>query len=63
MKIGLKDAFTECGRGLGNTYIGEFPSFRIDYILHSPEITALSYLRDTLAFSDHYRIRCSLRLR
>ena len=63
MKIGLKDAFTECGRGLGNTYIGEFPSFRIDYILHSPEITALSYLRDTLAFSDHYPIRCSLRLR
>ena len=63
MKIGLKDAFTECGRGLGNTYIGEFPSFRIDYILHSPEITALSYLRDTLAFSDHYPIHCSLRLR
>lgn len=60
IKDGLKDAFIECGRGLGNTYIGEFPSFRIDYILHSPNLEAVSYLRDTVAFSDHYPIRARL---
>ncbi|HXC05517.1 MAG TPA: endonuclease/exonuclease/phosphatase family protein, partial [Bacteroidia bacterium] len=36
---GMKDAFLESGSGLGQTYYGKFPSFRIDYILHSPTIT------------------------
>lgn len=60
IKNGLKDAFIECGRGIGNTYIGELPSFRIDYILHSPRLKAVSYLRDTVTFSDHYPIRARL---
>ena len=62
MKTGLRDAFIECGRGVGNTYIGEFPSFRIDYILHSPELSAVSYFRDTVALSDHYPVRCRFRM-
>lgn len=57
IKTGLEDAFIECGRGIGNTYIGEFPSFRIDYILHSPSLRAVSYFRDTVTLSDHYPIR------
>ena len=37
----LTDSFIEKGRGIGNTYIGEFPSFRICYInvlQHSPTL-------------------------
>lgn len=57
----LEDSFIEKGRGLGNTYIGEFPSFRIDYILHSPQLQTVSYCRDTLQLSDHYPIQSKLR--
>ncbi|MDL2231156.1 endonuclease/exonuclease/phosphatase family protein [Porphyromonadaceae bacterium OttesenSCG-928-L07] len=56
LKRNLKDSFIEQGHGLGNTYIGEFPSFRIDYILHSPEYQTISYLRDNIVLSDHYPI-------
>lgn len=62
MKKGLRDAFTERGRGLGNTYIGEFPSFRIDYIFHTPAIKTVSYTRDTICLSDHYPIEAKLKL-
>lgn len=60
MRQGLKDSFIEKGQGLGNTYIGEFPSFRIDYILHTPEFQTAGYSRDNIALSDHYPIRCTL---
>lgn len=63
IKTGMKDSFIECGRGLGNTYIGEFPSFRIDYILHSPDLEAVSYVRDTIFLSDHYPIQSQLRFK
>lgn len=58
---GLKDCFIEKGRGLGNTYIGEFPSFRIDYILHSPEYKAVGYSRGSVSLSDHYPITARLK--
>ena len=58
---GLSDSFLEKGRGLGNTYIGEFPSFRIDYILHSPDYQALSYSQEAVTLSDHYPISCKLK--
>jgi len=32
MKGKKKDAFVESGIGFGNSYMGKFPSFRIDYI-------------------------------
>lgn len=60
IKKDLKDSFIEKGRGLGNTYIGEFPSFRIDYILHSPDFETLSYQRENLDLSDHYPIKTKL---
>lgn len=63
IKGDLKDSFIEKGRGLGNTYIGEFPSFRIDYILHTPDFETISYTRDTIQLSDHYPIRGKLKLR
>ena len=60
IKQGLKDSFIEKGRGLGQTYIGEFPSFRIDYILHSPQIETMDYQKDGVCFSDHYPIKAQL---
>jgi endonuclease/exonuclease/phosphatase family metal-dependent hydrolase len=60
LKKGTLDSFIEKGRGVGNTYIGDFPSFRIDYILHHPSLQTLSYSRDTIQLSDHYPIRARL---
>ncbi|MDR1273877.1 MAG: endonuclease/exonuclease/phosphatase family protein [Odoribacteraceae bacterium] len=62
LKKEMHDSFIEKGRGVGNTYIGEFPSFRIDYILHDLSLSALAYSRDTLRFSDHYPIRTKFHL-
>lgn len=59
----LTDSFLEKGHGLGNTYIGEFPSFRIDYIFHSPDFITVSYIRDSVNLSDHYPITCRLKIR
>ncbi len=54
----LKDAFIESGNGFGRTYTGKFPSFRIDYILHSNKFKAYDFrtIRETL--SDHFPLCC-----
>lgn len=57
----LKDSYVEQGRGFGTTYHGPFPAFRIDYILHSSNLEALSYKRITSPISDHYPIVTDLR--
>lgn len=56
----LKDAFVESGNGFGRTYIGQFPSFRIDYILHSKEFKSYNFLTIQEELSDHYPIVCYL---
>ncbi|PTN08349.1 endonuclease/exonuclease/phosphatase family metal-dependent hydrolase [Mangrovibacterium marinum] len=56
----LKDAFVESGAGIGNTYLGRLPSFRIDYILHSPDFEAYNFQIDHVDFSDHYPVSCTL---
>ena len=56
----LNDAFIESGWGRSNTYNGELPSFRIDYILCDPKFTAQNYNRDRVFFSDHFPIHCQL---
>jgi endonuclease/exonuclease/phosphatase family metal-dependent hydrolase len=53
---GLKDAFRESGSGLNRTYQGPFPSFRIDYLLHSPYFQAYDYKTDAQVPSDHKMI-------
>lgn len=58
----LTDCFLQKGHGLGNTYIGEFPSFRIDYILHSPDFITTDYTRHSINLSDHYPISCKLKI-
>ncbi len=52
----LSDSFRESGWGIGNTYIGNFPSFRIDYIFHSPEMSGYSYTTHPEKVSDHHAI-------
>ena len=52
----LIDAFTEMGVGMGKTYQGVFPSYRIDYLLHSQDIKTLNFRTLKVAFSDHYPI-------
>jgi len=52
----LKDAFVEAGRGMGITYKGQFPSFRIDYIFYDPAFTIRSYDTGREPLSDHYPI-------
>jgi len=54
----LNDAFIESGHGLGRTYIGKFPSFRIDFILHSDAYEANQYYTIEKQLSDHYPICC-----
>jgi endonuclease/exonuclease/phosphatase (EEP) superfamily protein YafD len=57
----LTDSFVESGNGLFmNTYAGKFPSFRIDYILHSDWFRSVSYQTMQVDISDHYPIAATL---
>ncbi|MCQ2297814.1 MAG: endonuclease/exonuclease/phosphatase family protein [Bacteroidales bacterium] len=56
----LKDCFVELGHGIGTTYHGMYPDFRIDYILHSKNLEAASYKRIKNDISDHYAIKSKL---
>jgi endonuclease/exonuclease/phosphatase family metal-dependent hydrolase len=53
----LRDAYRQAGNGLfGNTYAGELPSFRIDYILYDPGYRAYRYIKYPVTYSDHYPV-------
>ncbi|HJX71125.1 MAG TPA: endonuclease/exonuclease/phosphatase family protein, partial [Bacteroidales bacterium] len=58
LKGKLKDAYLESGTGIGNTYFGNFPSFRIDYILHSKSLNTIEFETKRIELSDHYPIIC-----
>lgn len=57
---GMVDSFRESGWGIGNTYIGKFPSFRIDYIFHSPELHSKNYRKLPEKVSDHHAITAEI---
>jgi endonuclease/exonuclease/phosphatase family metal-dependent hydrolase len=59
----LIDPYVEQGRGFGTTYHGPYPAYRIDYVLHTPDLEALSYKRVNTYISDHYPVVVSLRLK
>ena len=63
MRGNLKDSFVESGYGMSNTYNGNIPSFRIDYIFHDPSFTAQNYERRKLGFSDHFPVMCELTIK
>ena len=56
----LTDSFVESGNGFGRSYIGVFPSFRIDYILHGKEFKAYNFRTIQEELSDHYPVVCYL---
>jgi endonuclease/exonuclease/phosphatase family metal-dependent hydrolase len=57
LTTGLNDSFKKAGNGLfGNTYGGNFPSFRIDYILFDKKFEAYNYEKINISLSDHYPI-------
>jgi endonuclease/exonuclease/phosphatase family metal-dependent hydrolase len=56
----LKDSFVSSGEGIGQTYIGKLPSFRIDYILHSNEFLSYNFQTYDVQYSDHLPISCDL---
>lgn len=56
----MDDAFVEAGCGLGRTYIGKVPSFRIDYIFHSEGLEAYQFKTHDKELSDHRAISCMI---
>jgi endonuclease/exonuclease/phosphatase family metal-dependent hydrolase len=60
MKKGLKDAYVSTAFGPGITYHEDLFLFRIDYIMHSKNISSFKTKVDKVKFSDHYPLRTSL---
>ncbi|MBE2201998.1 MAG: endonuclease/exonuclease/phosphatase family protein [Anaerolinea sp.] len=62
----LQDAFVERGRGLGFTFTPfatyELPTWRIDYVLHSPVLTAVDVQIGDFGGSDHKPVLATLAL-
>jgi endonuclease/exonuclease/phosphatase family metal-dependent hydrolase len=56
IREGLRDSFSKSGWGIGRTYNGKFPSFRIDYILHSETMESVYFSRKKVHLSDHFPI-------
>ena len=56
IKKGMQDAFIIAGKGFGNTYAGELPSFRIDHIMVGPPLVPYQFKRIKLKYSDHYPV-------
>ncbi|MEI6747616.1 MAG: endonuclease/exonuclease/phosphatase family protein [Bacteroidota bacterium] len=52
----LDDSFVESGYGMGKSYAGILPSFRIDYIFHDTAFKAYNYQTLDAEYSDHYPI-------
>jgi len=59
MRKGLKDAFISAGQGVGSTYQGIFPYFRIDYIFHDKHFKPVLFEKVEAKLSDHYPIICT----
>jgi endonuclease/exonuclease/phosphatase family metal-dependent hydrolase len=62
MKGSLIDAFAASGNGIGITYNQNYFWFRIDYILHSPNMKAYNAKVDNISASDHYPLWCYLEM-
>jgi endonuclease/exonuclease/phosphatase family metal-dependent hydrolase len=60
MKKGLKDAYVSTAFGPGITYHEDLFLFRIDYIMHSKNISSFKTKVDKVKFSDHYPLRTKL---
>jgi len=59
----LKDTFRQRGNGIGNTYIGNFPSFRIDYVFTSNHFEAISHKVLPEELGDHHAVCVELKMK
>lgn len=53
---GLEDAFVGAGYGLGNTFSGNLPPIRIDFILHDNQFRPFDFEVHKQNLSDHYPV-------
>ncbi len=58
----LVDAFCKSGTGFGGTVRIKGLSFRIDYIMHSPELESRNFKTFRENLSDHYAVSCKLKI-
>ena len=56
----LNDTYINSGSGFGRTYIGEFPSFRIDYIFSDTTFRSSNYRTHPEKLSDHHPVSAEL---
>ncbi len=56
----LTDAFVHSGKGVGRTYIGKLPSFRIDNIFYSALFESYNFKTYNFRMSDHLPISSEL---
>lgn len=59
----LEDSYLNAGLGLGGTYVGRLPSFRIDYIFNSDSFKVVDFQTLNLKLSDHKPIMATLYLK
>jgi len=52
----LNDNYIKAGFGLGGTYNGPLPSFRIDYIFSDEDFNVCRFKKFNFKYSDHYPI-------
>ena len=53
----LTDSFIESGKGIGRSYAGKMPSFRIDYIFHDNHFEGYDFItHQEINASDHYPV-------
>ena len=59
---GLNDSFDKAGTGIGQTYFGRMPTFRIDYILADKSFGIAQHEIFRNPYSDHYAIKAGIYL-
>lgn len=58
----LYDTFKDAGSGVGYTFSGLWPSYRIDYVLRDKNFSTISYTSPRIDFSDHYPVLVEFQL-
>jgi endonuclease/exonuclease/phosphatase family metal-dependent hydrolase len=58
----MNDSFRRRGFGLGTSYSGVYPSFRIDYIFFSDGFYCENFTTIRVRYSDHFPISSDLKI-
>jgi endonuclease/exonuclease/phosphatase family metal-dependent hydrolase len=58
----MNDSFRARGFGLGTSYSGVYPSFRIDYVFFSEGIYCENFTTIRVKYSDHFPISSDLKI-